>query len=400
MANLIPGDIVLCDTTTMGIHSMGPGAEFLENILLNSQTPLQTTRNDCVVTADGSTIFVALNVTPFIAKIDVVSGTRYANPVSLPPGAVQRITLSPDETEVVLGHSTTPFFTRYRTSDMVKLSDPATPPAGTGYKPAFSPDGTLMAIGHATSPFISIYNTSDMSKVANPGTLPPTTGSGGTDFSPNGQWLAVGCANTSPRLRVYNVADWSSVTLGATIGSVNLLDVKFSPDSTKLACVSSSGAATTTIYVYDTSTWTFITLPSLSGYKLGAARKVEWYGNRVIGVIMDSTPSAALFIDVVSGQVVKYVDIGVSAINGAGVVPGGSFRRLAGTVKDPADNPLARAVRAYDRTTGKLIGETNSLVDGSFDLKVFCGRSSCVVALGTSPENSKLIDRVTPVIIT
>jgi len=398
MPTILPGDIVVGDSTTMGVHFCSPsGADQLENLLLNSQTALQSTRTDVVLTPDRSLAFVALSVTPFIAKIDVAAGTRAANPTNLPAGAANRVAISPDGAEIAVGHATTPYFTRYNASDMTVVASPDIVPTGTGWGAGYSPNGTWLAVGHQTSPFVSLYDRATNTKLSNPGTLPPTTVTRAV-FSPDSSKLACVCENTSPRIRIYNTSDWSAVSLSATLGSAAFYEAAWSPDGGKLAVGSSSGSASTAFYVYDTSTWTFITLPSLTGYKLGRVRAMQWFGSDVLMVVMDSTPANALIIDIANTTILREVDTGVSVLSGAYVAPGGSFRRIAGTVFDGESdpNPLERNVRAYDRATGKLIGSAESNASGDFEMFVFHGRTASVQAVGTT-ENSQLIDSVIPI---
>jgi WD40 repeat protein len=396
MPTILPGDIVACNTITssLGAYFMSPnGADRLENLLVNTQTALQTLRNDVVLNSDRSLAFFALTSTPFIAKVNVASGTRAANPSTLPVGG-NKIAISPDNAEVCITHSASPYFTRYDTATMTVATAPATLPTGGGRGPGYSPDGAYLAIGHATFPYVTIYDRATNTKIPDPVTL-PTASCNRAVFSNDSTKLACVTDSSTPRLRVYNTSDWSAVTLGATLGTTNYVAAAWSPNDGRLAIGSSSGSASTAFYVYDTSTWTFITLPSLAGVRLGAVRALEWFGNDVLVVVMDSAPGNALVIDVTAATILRQVDLGLNAVQSACVAPGGSFRKIAGTVKDGAGVPLERQVRTYDRATGNLAGSTNSASDGTFEMFVFSNRTTTVQAVGAG-ENSQIIDLVTP----
>lgn len=148
---------------------------------------------------------------------------------------------------------------------LLKIPNPATLPTGNATGAAYSPDGSLLAITHGTSPRVTIYNTADWSKVPNPPVLP--TGNGQKcAFSPDGSLLAVAHA-TSPFITIYNTADWSKVPNPSVLPANQGQGVRFSPDGSLLA-VAHFGAPNITIY--NTSDWSKVPNPAVLPAGTGA----------------------------------------------------------------------------------------------------------------------------------
>lgn len=403
MAVILPGDVLVGDTSAYKTHFFSlNGANQQEHVIGAAETILQGNPNGVVLDSSRSAAYYALSSSPYVAKVTVSTGARAANPGVLPAGAGNAIAISADDSEVVLAHATNPYITRYATSTMTKQSDPANPPAGTANGAAYSGNGTWLAVAHATTPFVTIYERATMTKLANPGTLPPTTGNN-CAFSADSSRLCVVTANTTPRMRVYNTSDWSAVTLSSTVGSVSLTHCAFSSAGTYLAVGSSSAAAATAIYIYNTSTWAHVSLPSLTSYRIGAVRALQWLSDKIVCVVMDASfVISVLIINVATSTVLRSVQMPHVGAYSAAVAPGGGYYEMSGTVTSAASPgvALARAVRAYDRGTGKFMGQTTSTVSGSppgtWAINTLHNRSCTVIAIGEPPEESQIFDQIIP----
>ena len=152
----------------------------------------------------------------------------------------------------------------------------------------------------------------------------PSTGNG-VSFSPDGSLCAV-AHNNSPYLTVYNTSNWSKVAISSNPPS-NGYGVSFSPDGS-LCAVAHAGSPFLT--VYNTSDWSkvehpFAVLPALSNL-----RAVAFHA-----------PSHSV---------------------------------IRGSVRDVDNNPAARTVRIYERSTGEICATTTSdPVTGDYSAKVYEG---------------------------
>lgn len=140
------------------------------------------------------------------------------------------------------------------TEDIARLK--ARLPAETFlYAHALSADGRYLAV--CTSPAgFQVIDLQTMAQV-------PVSGVSGTIFcnaiawSPDGTRLAIGMGG-SPFLRVFNMtAGGSSVTVTNAPDSIQRL--AWSPDGTRLAAGSVSNFGTNTVWMYNTTTWTYST---------------------------------------------------------------------------------------------------------------------------------------------
>lgn len=89
-------------------------------------------------------------------------------------------------------------------------------------------------------------------------------------ISPNGAFLAKARAQ-SPYLQVYNTTTWTTVTLGTTPGSAQY-QCAFSPDGTKLAVAQNNAPG---LVVFNTSDWSVVSLGESTNYCYGLA----WSGD-------------------------------------------------------------------------------------------------------------------------
>jgi hypothetical protein len=130
----------------------------------------------------------------------------------------------------------------------------------------------------ASTPFISFYDSS-LAKMADPAALP---GSGlGLAISPNHRYVA---AASSSAITIYDLNSGAPVkTTGPSDTFTNLNKLAWSPDGSRLA-VMDQGAAPF-ISIYDTTTWTKVTGPSVSG---GGASLAYSPDGAVLGASFDA----------------------------------------------------------------------------------------------------------------
>ena len=153
---------------------------------------------------------------------------------------------------------------------------------------------------------------------------PPYNGNG-VSFSPDGSLCAV--AHVSPPyLTVYNTSNWSKVAISSTPTSTGY-GVSFSPDGS-LCAVAHSGSPYLT--VYSTSNWSKVPHPFAALPASGNLRAVAFHA-----------PSHSV---------------------------------IRGSVRDVDNNPAARTVRIYERSTGEICATTTSdPVTGDYSAKVYEG---------------------------
>jgi hypothetical protein len=156
---------------------------------------------------DGRRLIYNSENTPFVEMYAWSSsgfGSRFSNPATLPPGAVQRARWSGDSQYIGVASSVgTNYITAYATSGSSgwgsKLADPSTKPTGACSDIQWSPSGSdVMAVSDAT-PFVFAYAWNGASsfgtKYSNPATIPSIAADNGS-WSPSGQTVMVASAGT------------------------------------------------------------------------------------------------------------------------------------------------------------------------------------------------------------
>ena len=161
--------------------------------------------NTLIGTARGSTPYI--NVWDFTSGVGF--GSIYSNPLTLPTGAGQGVSINKSTGDMALSHSITPFITAYPWSGGfgTKYANPGTLPTGTGNGVSFNPAGTAIVVAHNTSPNVSAYPWSAGfgTKYANPVTLPGLNGIQ-ADFSADGTVVSISSTST-PYIQTY---PWSA----------------------------------------------------------------------------------------------------------------------------------------------------------------------------------------------
>lgn len=347
---------------------------------------------EAAMSPDLNEIAFGVSASPYIRRFNLTDGSIFPAPGSVPAGQVEALDYSPDGTRIAVAHPNSPFVTRYNRADMTKLADFAVSPGSAGHAVRYSPNGAILAVGHESTPFISLYDTATGNKLPNPATL-PVAGVDNIGFSPDGTYLYCFSGGTGNQY-VYNTADWSAINLGSQTGTSK--NGRFSPDGTKLAMSTSS---TGYLRMWDVAGGAFTPRTVATAPEASPGGGMRWLDNDTLIFQTD----ARWYYYKPSTNTWTYAAPGVypsSSAPGLGcfVVPGGARRKFAGTVKDGSGNPLDRLVVAYDRASGRRIGQTrSSAVDGTFELLVWSNNPAVVYAVGEGGQLTELADAVVPV---
>lgn len=74
---------------------------------------------------------------------------------------------------------------------------------------------------------------------------------------------------------------------------------------------------------------------------------------------------------------------------------------IEGSIKDKNGNPLTREIRAYNQSTGILLGKANSESNGKYNIKLYTTDPVMVVCVGdrnTNTQNSVVYDNIIPLV--
>jgi|GEM_PF-7077018 len=151
------------------------------------------------------------NEAPYLHIFDTADGTKLTGTPQ--PGPNSAIAFSPDNSQCAVTYTGTniTYLQIYNVDTWEAVGDRVTLVAATQItnQIEYSPDGTLLAIALAGS--ARVLKTSDLSEVV---TGIPVAGSKSVAWNPTGTILAIGLTGT-PYLRVYNVSNWTEITLPA-----------------------------------------------------------------------------------------------------------------------------------------------------------------------------------------
>lgn len=197
--------------------------------------------NNISLSSDGTFVAVAHNVTPFITIYERSGAAlnKLTNPAVLPAGNAEDCAISPNNEFLAVAHATSPYVTIYQSSGSTwtKIANPGTLPTADANGVAWSADSQFLVVAHFTSPFITIYQRSGttFTKLANPAAL-PTGAAKSAAFSADGTLLAIG-HDTSPYLTVYEIAGttFTKIADPATLPPENAVSVAISPESNEIA---------------------------------------------------------------------------------------------------------------------------------------------------------------------
>lgn len=225
------------------------------------------TSGDVDTSPDDAYVAVAHMGAPYLTVIDTSDWSVVGGAPTL-PGTGYAVAFSPDGAYLAVAHEDNPYLTVIDTSDWsVVGSAPALPGSGQGV--AFSPNSAYLAVGHREAPYLTIIDTSNWSIVSGVENFPSSVDGGlrvRTDFSPDGNYLAVSTYYGSPYLFVFNTSDWSIVNSTPSLPGAGR-DVAFSPDGGYLVAAHSQGDSLTVI---DTSDWSTVPGPSYSNSNIRA----------------------------------------------------------------------------------------------------------------------------------
>lgn len=132
-----------------------------------------------------------------------------------------------------------------------------------------NPAQTVLAIGGNTGKHLQLYDLTDFSEIV---AISPTIGSdvNGVAFNHDGSLLAV-AYETTPFLRVYNTSTWVALSDVAVPREGIAFSVAWNHDSSLLAiCGNATGGTDPDLQVYETATWTQVTITGLAADNLTA----------------------------------------------------------------------------------------------------------------------------------
>lgn len=292
----------------------------------------------------------------------------------------QEIKFSPDGTRIAIAGFFGTGFATINTSTWTIATPSSSDEPGWGNSVAFSPDGALIAVGH----------------------------SGGWDSGQENDLVSIYNASTLARTRILN---------DPVPGGERARTVAFSPDGTKFAFGLSFDRLA--VRVYETATWTIIGdigAESPDAQHWFSATKIAFSqdGTKIIAVGGDDYAEAGIIMDINSGyahapeNIIFRFDEPLNT--GMGFPPNYNAKyvfacpptvvskRISGTVLDNAGFPAERLVRLYNRSTGALLAEQMSAVDGSFGFSLLSDTELQRVALDSpgEPIRNDKIDRIIP----
>ena len=209
---------------------------------------------------DEQVIAVAHTTTPFVSTYPVTAnaglGVKIGNPGTLPSATTLAydVLFAPSNDALFVLHDTAPYLQGYNwlptpsPGFVSKMSDPtgtAAPTTQFGRKLTVRPQMDWVCYGLAASPWVlQVPYTRGVggtfgAVVAPSLTNAPTTGINCMQFSPDGQWLAVGCASVLEPVRIYPFNSSTGVNFNGalTVGSgltTACIDLVWSRDGRKL----------------------------------------------------------------------------------------------------------------------------------------------------------------------
>lgn len=449
MNRLLPGDILIDASGGWGsplarqVFEPSAGVPVVDGSVLwwGNTSSSSNARTNIAVSPDGRKIALTQGETGTrVAVYDIEAETLTVTPVDAAGAPViSSVVWSPDSLEFAVPHANSPFISRYSAAG-VQLVPPSVPPTNTPSNAEYSPDGRFLAVwvgGSTASDHnqLRVYDrlngltSVSIGTIVSSGTGVVTTSPvSGAAFSEDSSKLWAVSTSATQGAGFFGFFDtstwvWTPLPLpsGRAGSSQTRIFLSISPDDKYLLMGDGATSWPGRMILLDVSNPTspvgleFVDYPGdLQSY--GAFRGVRWLGTSTFMAVI--TPvGRSFFRDFGAGPIVwelgqdlkcRYAETPANAawvVPGnywycVGVMPGGERRRFAGLVKDLADNPLVRTVRAVNRRTGRIIGETVSDVSGAFEIQVMNSEPAIVYCVGDNAEVVQLEDSVVPVSIT
>ena len=397
-AGMLPGDLVVVRTIAPELVMEQPVAETL-GFQQDTGAPAYTTNNarNISISPDGSQIVVVqYGSTPYVRVFPGDGSTSFQIPTGT--GAAQaavRVAFHPSGSEFAVSLLTTPFYVRIDSATLAALPPfSVLPPTGT-HALSYSPDGRYLAFAYnaTNNPCYIVYDLIAGAAVTGLPALAGPTAS--IEFVTNTHLLIQQrIAGTSPQVLDMGTKAFLSILPALpTIGNTGYqLQTKRSPDLSRFAlCLGASPY----IAIISASTWQVQLTGPFPSMENTPIVSLDWIGNDVLSIFQTSARTYDL-----SGASPVFLGMGTLAPannNVMAAVPGGGKFHFAGIVNDGATTFLERKIGAVDRATGRNLGETTSLPDGSFSLSVFSPRPAILYCVGENGETTQLADDVTPV---
>lgn len=374
----------------------------------------------------GGTWSAAVTGAKSLMKLDLETGAILLA-ATAPSGSIGHAALSPDNQYVVVVSNAAPYIQIYDVATLtLQSATPDVSPGGTVDNVAFIGSTRIAvsgpgAAGPEGNGRLLIYSWPGLTRQAGPlaGAM-PAVGYSWSQIAatPDAAKLVMSCSTSisgNPGgFLVYDTTTWSQLVTTAIMANANYQttnELKISPNGKYAITRSTLVSAGNMLICADISTNPPTKVPlNLPLSPANTYTKFVWLDAEhvlvyiVIAAVSTAPPVGAYnvgwVIHVPSGTTVETrADDGLQAFSTQfAFTPGMVYRKLSGTVKDGAGNPLARTVVALDKETLAEIGRaTSSAVDGSFVMSVFSSLPAIVLSLGAGAEVTKLFDSVVPV---
>lgn len=298
--------------------------------------------------------------------------TSHENPANSFVGAIECI--SANNQYVAFGGSGSTFL---QVMDWATLTPRPVPVGGlnTVYGAAFSPDGSKIAITYASGNYLRIYNISDWSYIEpSSASHRPGGGRGGLVWSADGSKLLVSGGASAPYISVHDATNCNRLH-AVTASAIAYNIVKIVPSLVAdqfYMCSEQPGLSYNQLSRFDLSTYGFTHFPRLPGTAPGISNIAVDEVERYLYLIHDRSPSQSCIKRISIDSPVTYESLGeidrtLFAWSVSMAIIQKNHYQLAGSVRDVDNQPAARVIRAFERSTGRLMGQTvSNAVTGNY----------------------------------
>ena len=231
----------------------------------------------------------------------------------------------------------------------------------SAYSVAYSPDGRLLAVAGSNQEFVEIWDVSERKRIA---ILQPNEGSL-VAFSPRGDLLAT---DAGKQIRLWRTGTWDLVRQLALPDGDEALVLKFSPDGTRLACISCSNKVHQVV-VWEVDRWTIVN-------RIGGVRFLSFWS------AMDFSPDAKALAIGDANHRLQVVDLTDGSVDVN--IPEAHPEGITAVAWSPKGSIIASGsgfsggpIRLWDAVSGNLLG-------------VLEGHTSWICELIFSPNGRRL----------